>query len=90
VSLGNSKLFDNFGFNVNARWSTEYLWQASIANAIIPSRTVVDAQLNYTVPSLKSMFKVGATNLGGKEYQSAIGTGYIGQQYYISWTINNL
>tara|TARA_R110002049_G_scaffold37208_1_gene117544 strand:+ start:110192 stop:113002 length:2811 start_codon:yes stop_codon:yes gene_type:complete len=90
VSFGNPNLIHNLGFNVNARWSDEYLWQASMANAIIPSRTVVDAQLNYTVASLKSMFKIGATNLGGKEYQSAVGTGFIGQQYYVSWTINNL
>jgi hypothetical protein len=35
------------------------------------------------------MLKVGATNLGGTEYQSAIGTGNIGSQYYVSLTINN-
>lgn len=89
LSLGNENLFDNFGFNVNFRWSDEYLWQASIANAMIPSRTVVDAQLNYRVPSIKSIFKIGATNLGGKEFQSAVGTGFIGSQYFVSWTINN-
>ncbi|MBJ6367545.1 TonB-dependent receptor [Snuella sedimenti] len=89
VSLGNSQLFKNFGFNINARWSDEYLWQASIANAVIPSRTVVDAQINYTIPSMKSVFKVGGTNLGGKEFQSAIGSPFIGSQYFISWTINN-
>ena len=89
ISLGNQKLFDNFGFNVNFRWSDEYFWQSSLANAIMPSRTVVDAQLNYSVPSIKSLFKIGATNLGGKEFQSAVGTGFIGSQYFVSWTINN-
>jgi len=79
----------NFGFNVNVRWSDEYFWQASIANAIIPARTVVDAQLNYSVPSMKSVFKIGGTNLGGKEFQSAVGSPFIGSQYFISWVINN-
>ncbi len=89
VSLGNRELFKNFGFNVNARWSDEYFWQATIANTIIPSRTVVDAQINYSVPSMKSIFKIGGTNLGGKEYQSAVGSPFIGSQYFVSWTINN-
>ncbi len=89
ASFGNPKLFKNFGFNVNVRWSDEYFWQASIANAIIPARTVVDAQLNYSVPSMKSVFKIGGTNLGGKEFQSAVGSPFIGSQYFISWVINN-
>jgi len=89
VSFGNRKLFENFGFGVNLRWSDEYLWEASIANALMPSRTVVDAQINYSIPSIKSIFKIGATNLGGKEYQSAVGAPFIGSQYFMSWTINN-
>lgn len=89
VSFGNENLFENFGFNVNLRWSDEYLWQASIANAVMPSRTVVDAQLNYSIPSLESIFKVGGTNLGGKEFQSAVGGPFIGSQFYVSWTISN-
>jgi hypothetical protein len=88
VSFGNPNLFDNFGFNVNFRYRGEYLWESSIANAMMPSINVFDAQLNYSVPSIKSVFKVGGTNLGGDEYQSAVGTGFIGSQYYISWTIN--
>ena len=88
-SFGNQELFENFGFNVNVRWSDEYLWEASIANALVAERTVVDAQINYTVPSIKSIFKVGGTNLGGKEYKSSVGVGDIGSQFFISWTINN-
>ena len=88
-SIGNENLFEHFGFDVNARWSDKYLWEASIANANIPARWVFDAQMNYTVPSLKSIFKVGGTNLGGKEYQSAVGSPFIGSMYYVSWTINN-
>ncbi|WP_298238733.1 TonB-dependent receptor [uncultured Algibacter sp.] len=89
VSLGNPELFKNFGFNVNARWSDEYFWQATLANGMVPSRTVVDAMINYSVPSIKSTFKLGGTNLGGKEYQSAVGSPFIGSQYFVSWTINN-
>lgn len=88
VSFGNTELFENFGFNVNVRWSDEFLWQSSFVDAMVDARTVVDAQINYSVPSFKSTFKIGAANLGGKEYYSAPGVGKIGSQYFVSWTIN--
>jgi outer membrane receptor protein involved in Fe transport len=88
VSLGGQDLFGHFGFNVNVRYSDEYLWQATIANAVIPERTVVDAQVNFSVPEIKSLFKFGASNLGGTEYQSAVGAPFIGSQYFFSWVIN--
>ncbi len=88
ASVGSANIFENLGFNVNLRWVDEYLWQATIANAVIPSRTVVDAQINYTVPKIKSMFKIGVANLSGVEYQSAVGSPFIGSQYFVSWVIN--
>ena len=87
-SIGNTELIENLGFNVNVRWSDEYFWQSTFADAIIDARTVVDAQINYTVPQWKSTFKIGGANLGGKEYLSAPGNGKIGSQFFASWTIN--
>lgn len=88
ASIGNEKLFKNFGFNVSGRWNSEYLWQSSFADGVIASATVIDAQLNYNIPSLRSTLKVGASNIGGKEYGQVLGAGLIGQQYFASWTIN--
>ena len=87
-SLGNQKLFKNFGFNTNVRWNTEYLWQASFADGMVPENVVFDAQINYAIPTLKSVLKVGATNLFGKDYIQVIGAGAIGQQWFASITIN--
>jgi len=88
TTFGNDKLFENFGFNVSARWNSEYLWQSTMADGMIASATVIDAQINYGIPKLKSVIKVGAANLGGKEYFQVLGAGLIGQQYFASWTIN--
>ena len=88
ASLGNQKLFKNFGFNTNVRWNTEYLWQASFADGMVPENVVFDAQINYAIPTLKSVLKVGATNLFGKDYIQVIGAGAIGQQWFASLTIN--
>ncbi|HSD08890.1 MAG TPA: TonB-dependent receptor [Flavobacterium sp.] len=88
ASLGNAKLFKNFGFNTNVRWNSEYLWQSSFADGMIPSTTVFDAQINYAVPQYKLLFKIGATNIGGEDYIQVIGSGAIGQQWFASLTIN--
>ncbi|MCL7752588.1 TonB-dependent receptor [Polaribacter sp. Z022] len=89
LQFGKRDLFENFGFNINARWQDEYRWESTFLDATIASRTVIDAQVNYTVPSWKSVFKLGGSNLTGKEYLSAPGVGAVGSQYYLSWTINN-
>jgi len=89
ASFGNQELFDNFGFNVSYRYSDDYFWEATFGNGVVPEFHVVDAQINYDVPSIKSTFKLGGTNLTNKEYFTAFGTGFIGSMYYLSWTINN-
>ncbi len=89
LQFGKTNLFKNFGFNINARWQDEFLWESSFFDGMVDARTVVDAQINYSVPSWKSTFKLGGANLGGKEYFSAPGVGATGSQYFVSWTINN-
>lgn len=88
ASFGNTELFKNFGFNVNYRWSDSFFWQSSFADGDVPAYTVIDAQVNYAVPRMKSTFKAGGSNLLGDEYFTAVGTGLIGSIYYISWIIN--
>ena len=88
ASFGHRELFKNFGFNVNYRWSDSYLWQNTFADGIIDAYTVLDAQVNYTIPSLDSIIKVGGSNILGEEYFSAVGTGAVGSIFYVSWTVN--
>ena len=90
ASLGVNELFENFGFKFSYRWSDAFFWQATFADGNVPAYSVVDAQVNYKIPILKATFKAGASNLLGNEYFTAFGTGYIGSQYYLSLTINNL
>jgi len=90
ATFGNTELFKNFGFNIAYRYSDDYYWEATFGDGLVPEFHVLDAQINLKVPSFKSTFKVGATNLLGDEYFTAYGTGFIGSQYYVSWTINNL
>ena len=88
ASFGNDKIFKNFGFNTNVRWNSAYLWQSSFIDGMVPENVVFDAQVNFIARKIGSVFKVGAANIGGKDYIQVLGAGAIGRQWYASWTIN--
>ncbi len=89
ASFGHTEVVKNVGFNLTYRFSDDYFWEATFGSGIVPEFHVLDAQVNLKVPSLKSVIKVGASNLTGSEYFTAFGTGFIGSIYYASLTINN-
>ncbi|GAA0713150.1 TonB-dependent receptor [Aquimarina litoralis] len=90
ASFGHTSLFKNFGFNTSWTWSDAYFWEAAFGDGNVPSFNVLNGQINYTIPKLKATLKAGATNILGEEYFTAFGTGFIGSQYYVGISINNL
>jgi iron complex outermembrane receptor protein len=88
VGVGNRKVAKNLGFNVNLRYQDGFFWQSSYGTWNVPSFGVVDAQVNYKVPSIKTVFKLGGTNIGGSDYRTNFGAPFVGQTYYISLTFD--
>jgi len=88
IGLGNRKVINNLGFNVNFRYQEGFEWQSTYGIWNVPEFGVLDAQINYKLTSLKSMIKVGATNLGGGDYRTNLGAPFVGQMYYISVTFD--
>lgn len=88
IGLSNRKIFKNFGASINYRYQTAFLWESSYGTWNVPEFGVLDAQVSYTVPSIKSVIKLGGTNLGGGDYRTNLGSPYVGQQYYISITFD--
>jgi iron complex outermembrane receptor protein len=88
IGLGNRKVTNNLGFNINFRWQEGFLWQSSYGVWNVPEFGVLDAQVSYKLSPLKSMLKVGATNLGGGDYRTNLGAPFVGQMYYISLTFD--
>lgn len=88
IGIGNRKLFDNFGFNINFRWQEGFLWESSYGVWNVPEFGVLDAQLNYKISPLRTMLKIGASNLGGGDYRTNLGAPFVGQLYYISLTFD--
>ncbi|MEZ4972167.1 MAG: TonB-dependent receptor [Cyclobacteriaceae bacterium] len=92
-SFGNRKVTDNFGFSVNLRWQSEFEWQSSFtipANGNVPSYSTVDAQISYKIPSMKSVLKLGGSNLANTKYIQSLGGPNIGAIYYVSITFDEL
>ncbi len=91
IGVSNRKVAKNLGFNVNYRYQQSYVWISSYGNNLpwtVPAFGVLDAQVNYKVSSIKSLIKIGATNLGGGDYRTNLGAPFVGQQYYISITFD--
>jgi outer membrane receptor protein involved in Fe transport len=94
--FGNS----NIGFALAFRYQDAFTWEGFAqpsesgvplyGNTLVPAIRNLDAQVNYKVSSLKSIVKLGATNLFGKPYFQAYGNPYIGSTYYISLTFDEL
>ncbi|MBC8053819.1 MAG: TonB-dependent receptor [Sphingobacteriaceae bacterium] len=90
ISLGNPSALRNAGFNVTYKWQSNFYWQSFLVNGHVPSFANADAQVNYTVPKMKVMVKVGGTNILNKRYNSFLGGPQIGGFYYTSITLNGI
>ncbi|MGF7216726.1 outer membrane receptor protein involved in Fe transport [Spirosoma lacussanchae] len=90
----------NIGFAVAFKHQDSFTWEGFAqpsetgiplyTNTIVPAISNLDAQVNYKVQRIKSIVKLGATNLFGKPYFQAYGNPYVGSTYYLSLTFDEL
>lgn len=71
-------------FNITYRWQDTYYYNGDFANGQVPGINILDAQLSYKFPVLKSVIKLGANNVLNQYYVNAIGNAQVGGLYYIS------
>jgi iron complex outermembrane recepter protein len=88
VSFGNRRLTDLLGFNLTWRWQEEFNWTSSFANGTVPAVSTFDAQVSYRVPNLKSVVKVGGSNLFNNRHFLNYGGPNLGAIYYVSLTFD--
>ena len=87
-TFGSTEISDDFSFNVSARYHNSYYWDSTFMSGQIPATWAFDAAMNFQVPELNGNVKVGATNFTGKDYMMMPGSGMIGSQYYVTFTLN--
>lgn len=87
-----------WGFGVTFRHQTSMVWQATVASiaaniqrkTVVPAYSTLDAQISRKVSSIKSIIKVGGTNLTGKLYTTGWANPSVGAMYYVSITFDQL
>ena len=87
LNIGVNNIIGKLNVGINARWNEEYWYESTFVDAMVPSATVLDVQANYPIYEYATL-KVGASNLFGSDYLQIPGSGMIGQQSYVSLTIN--
>jgi outer membrane receptor protein involved in Fe transport len=85
-TLSNPKLTKNIGLSLAYRW-TGKMWveQGNTQGDIwLPAWNTIDVAVAYKVPSIKTIVKVGASNVLNQYYSQGYGLAQIGGLYYIS------
>lgn len=74
-----------WGFNVNYKWIEGFIFEGSPQfTGSIPTYSLLDAQVNCTIPRINSTFKLGASNLLNNEQFQVYGGPRIGRMAYLS------
>ncbi len=86
IGVTNRRLMKNLGFGINYRWQSDYYYESSFGVGDIPAYGTLDMQFSYKLPSIKSVIKLGGSNLIGTPYITNIGNPEIGRLIFLSWT----
>jgi outer membrane receptor protein involved in Fe transport len=92
LNFANRNLVKNLSFAVSYRWQDEFVWQSSFVGpvirgrneSVVPAFSTLDAQVSLKIPKMKSIVKVGGSNILNQGYIQAWGNPTVGGMYYIS------
>lgn len=88
LGIGKKELIKNVGFNVNYRWQGKFYWNSSFASGNVPAFGSLDAQVNFKIPSVNSMIKIGGSNVLNKYNFTSYGNPAAGAIYYVAYAFN--
>ncbi|MEJ7677688.1 MAG: TonB-dependent receptor [Segetibacter sp.] len=90
IGLNNVNVFKGIGFTVNYRWQDKINWEGTFAAGEVPAYGTLDVMVGFRLPKIKSMIKIGSTNVLNKYYRSSFGNPEVGGLYYASLAYNVL
>jgi iron complex outermembrane recepter protein len=92
-SLTNDRLTERIGFGLAWHWQQAFDWYGTL-NELRPGQVnaynLVDAQVSYRIPNLKTTVKLGANNLTNNYIVQAYGSPAVGGMYYVALTYTGL
>ncbi|MFN5987477.1 MAG: TonB-dependent receptor, partial [Chitinophagaceae bacterium] len=83
-------LKNRLGFGASFHYQDGFMYEGTFGVGKVSSFNTIDAVLTYKVPSIKSLIKVGGTNIMNHYYRTAFGNPAIGGLYYASFAYNIL
>ncbi|MFD1817883.1 Outer membrane receptor proteins, mostly Fe transport [Pseudarcicella hirudinis] len=93
LTLSNSNVAKNLGFSLAWHWQTAFDWYGTfneLRPGLVPAYSLIDAQISLKVPALKSVIKLGASNLTNQYITQAYGSPAVGGLYYVSLNFDEL
>jgi len=92
VGVNNSGflLKNRLGFGATLHYQDGFNYEGTFGVGAVSAYNTVDAVLTYKVPQIKSLVKVGGTNIFNHYYKTAFGNPSIGGLYYVSFAYNIL
>ena len=91
ILFGNRNAFRNFGYNIAWRWQDAFTWNSTfVQNGRVPAYSTIDAQVNYKFNKLKTMLRLGGSDLLNNRHVTFYGGPTSGAIYYVSLTFDEL
>jgi len=88
LRMGNITI-PNLAFNINYKWIQGFIFEGSPQfTGFVPSYDMVDAQVNYRQPELKTTFKLGCSNLLNNKVFQVYGGPLVGRLAYFSIVVD--
>jgi len=84
LSIGHHEIIPNIGFNLNLHWQNRFIWESAFGAGEIPAFTTLDFHVSYNFSAIKTVFKLGGSNVLNNYYTTSFGSAQIGGLYYIS------
>jgi len=84
ITFGHNKITRHIGFNLNFHWQSSFYWEGRFGDGEIPAFATIDAHISYKIPSMKTVIKLGASNLTNHYYTTSFGSSQVGGLYYIT------
>ena len=76
------------GFAANLHYQDGFTYEGTFGVGKVSSYSTLDASLNYKLTSIKSLIKLGGSNILNHYYYTAFGSPKIGGLYYVSFAYN--
>jgi outer membrane receptor protein involved in Fe transport len=78
----------SLGFNISVHNQSSFFNESDFRQGQVNGFTTIDGLLSYKLRTIKSIIKLGGSNLSNKYYRNGFGNSNIGGMYYVSFGYN--